>query len=181
MPKPFIIAVVSLILMTALAGCNSESTDPESTTLGQMPSDFNFALDYGIGGKNNVDTYNGTFTKDLVINGTETIQFVIPADKMQEIYTAFMEYKIPDLPDNINAHVSIEEEMLHIIPANNYAFSYTCNNETRTIICDDGGPWNTSGPSELRDRLVDFVDFVREYIHGTEEYQNMSPSEGGYD
>jgi hypothetical protein len=100
---------------------------------------------------------------------------------MQEIYTAFMEYNIPELPDDINAHVSIGEESLHITPADNYTLSYICNNETRTIICDDGGPWNASGPSELRDRLVNFVDLVREYIRGTKQYQDMPPAEGGYD
>jgi hypothetical protein len=53
--------------------------------------------------------------------------------------------------------------------------------ETRTIVCDDGGPWDADlGPPDSRNRLVVFVEFISRYIYGTEKYQNMSPADGAY-
>jgi len=149
----------------------------------EMPDDFNFAIDFGIMGKNNIDTYSSTLTKDIIIAGRETIPFTIPADKMQEIYEAFAEYQIPGLPADINAFAlsSMGDRTTCRTPASTYTLTYTCNGATRTIVCDDGGPWDAdAGPPDARDRLVALVESVAEYIYGTEEYQKMPPAEGGY-
>jgi hypothetical protein len=165
------------ILITTLASCRIESGSPLTE---QMPSDFNFSISFGIGRKNKIDTYEGTFTKDLIIDGTETISFLIQADKMREMYEAFIELEIYKLPDDINADTPIGDTALHITPDAQYSLTYTLNSETKTVSCDDGGPWNADGLPETRDRLVEFIDFVSEYIYGTEEYKNMKPAEGGY-
>ena len=152
-------------------------------TAAEMPDDFNFTIDFGTYGKNNIDTYHNTFTKDLVIAGTETIDFVIPAEKMREIYEVFEEYKISGLPDDINAEVKHDTGQNYTAwtPSARYSLTYTCDGKTRTIVCEDGGPWYAdSGPPDSRNRLVAFVSFVSEYIYSTKDYQKMSPGEGGY-
>lgn len=149
-----------------------------------MPDDFNFKINFGTYGKNCIDTYNSTFTKDLVAAGTETIDFVIPTDEMRKIYEAFIEYKIHELPDDINSEIEIimGKDYTEWEPAANYILTYTYNNVKRTISCNDGGPWYAdSGPPETRNNLVKFVEIVSEYIYNTEEYQKMPPFEGGYE
>ena len=148
----------------------------------QMPDDFNFTIHFGIDGKNCIDTYNHTFTKDLIAKGTATIDFVIPADEMREIYRAFVEYQIAGLPYNMNIKPVIGGLYSSYEPAPTYAITCTCDQVTKTVICDDGGPWDAvSGPPDTRDRLVSFIKIVEDYIYSTPDYQNMPPSEGGYD
>ena len=170
---------VMIILLTAgLSGChNDHAVDA------QIPDDFNFTLSFGINGMSNIDTYNGTFTKDLVSDGTETITFVIPAEKIQEIYNMFEKCKISKLPDDINAHAmeSIGENARSHTPADYYTLTYTKNHKTRTITCNDGGPWDArKGPPDAHKQLVQFINYVCEYIFSTNEYQQMSPAIGAY-
>ena len=158
----------------------------DSTTLppSEMPNDFSFSIDFGTYGKCNIDTYNNTLTKDLVSAGSETIDFIIPEEVMKEIYEAFIEYRIFELPDDINATVDKIDGASYKMqtPSEKYSILYTCNNEVRTVVCEDGGPWLAeTGPPESRNRLVAFVGFVTEYIYNTTDYQNMPPIEGGYD
>lgn len=186
---------VCCLMILLCAGCGVVSPDqinePDANNeLGReiinadTSDDFNFSINFGTYGKNCIDTYNSTFTKDLVSDGTETIDFVIPADKMQEFYMAFEEYKISELPDDINiaAKSSMGKSQTMIASFNrNYSITYTYKEKTRTIRCNDSGPWDAeNGPPDTRNRLVDFVSLIEEYIYSTEEYQNMSPSVGGY-
>jgi hypothetical protein len=170
-----------IMLMT---GCQAVNGQILNANESDMPGDFNFLIDYGICGNNRIDTYSGTFTKDLIIAGTETIDFTIPADKMREIYHAFAEYEVSGLPDDINSEIDLNiagRSYTTHEPYAVYALTYTCNEETRTIVCNDGGPWYAdSGPPDTRGRLVAFVTYITEYIYSTEDYKNMSPAEGGY-
>ncbi|MDR1184778.1 MAG: hypothetical protein LBK67_08280 [Coriobacteriales bacterium] len=165
-----------------MTSTGSEGT-ADDVLVDHMPDDFDFVLDYGVLSKNSIDTYNDTFTKDLVTNGTETISFAIPVDKMQELYAAFREYEISELPDDLNAYAALfieEESMSTVLPASQFVLTYTCDNEIRTITYDAGTRWTTEDPLDPWTRLFGFVEVVCEYIYGTEEYQNMSPAEGGY-
>jgi len=175
--------VLVVLLVVAFSGCeNSDRAVVQQAE--SMPTDFNFTLKFGYAGKNVIDTYQGTFTKDLIINGTETIPFVIPEEKMKEIYASFVANSIIDLPGDINtaAEIPIEAITVWTTPADSYSLIYTCKGVTQTILCEDGGPWDAdTGPPEVYHRLKGFISFVREYIYSTEDYQNMSPAEGGYD
>ena len=189
-----------LLLFSILLGCENDSgvdSAAESSSLQptgvsesnddsaevEIPGDFNFSIDFGVDGQNNIDSYNDTFTKDLIGTGSETIDFTIPDDKMREIYAAFIENKVPELPDDINFEVKFGSGDISMTstPSSKYSVTYTCENETRTIVCDDGGPWNVKiGPPDTRNRLVVFVTLITDYIFSTDEYKNMSPAEGAY-
>ena len=179
MKKTFIILSLFLTLIALLSGC-VKSGDPGKL---EMPDDFAFSLSFGFEGKNNIDTYNGTFTKDLVSAGTETISFLIPSDEMKKIFESFVSNNIAGLPDDINveAQASMGDTASSQTPAEFFTLTYTCNQETRTIVCNDGGPWDgRKGPTDSRNRLVTFVDYVREYVFSSDEYKEMSPQVGAY-
>ena len=159
----FIICIIFVLLF--LSACSDSGVNLEKNF-----DNFNFTLNFGCDdGINCIDTYNGKFTKDLIL-GTETIDFIIPEDKMREIYDAFIKYNIAELPNDVSGVDAMRPKYVYIL-------KYTWGNETRTIICD---PVNTQKAPETHIRLVKFADMITEYIYGTEEYQNMSPANGGY-
>ena len=175
-------AILLLLLLMISVGCNNGNANSNPLDV-QIPDDFNFSLCFGIEGMNDIDTYSDTFTKDLISDGTETISFSIPDEKMKEIYQVFLKNKIAELPDDINAYAleTIGDTASSHTPADYYSLTFTLNGITKTIVCNDGGPWDAKkGPPNERKQLVQFVEFIREYIFSTEEYQNMSPSVGGY-
>ena len=172
MKKLVFLLICFICIMTSCHNANKTETT----------EGFNFVLNFGINGRNVIDTYKGTFTKNLISAGTEKIDFIIPEDKMDEIYKLFEELEIYDLPNDINAHA--EETMKGFLrtrtSSEKYILRYTLNGETKTIVCDDGGPWTVGRLPDTRNRLVKFATFIFEYIYDTDVYKNMQPAEDGY-
>jgi len=54
--------LISLLLLSGCAWANSKDAWPEG-----MPDDFAFSLDYGLYGKNRVDTFTGIIRKDRTV------------------------------------------------------------------------------------------------------------------
>src|SRR5690625_336765 len=52
----------------------------------QMPEDFGFSIQYGVGKKNEIDTFKGVVIKDLVENGTAKANITFSDKEMAEIY-----------------------------------------------------------------------------------------------
>jgi len=164
--KIILLTIIIFIILLSFAACS----DNNKANLEKNFDNFKFTLNFGCDdGINCIDIYNNKFTKDL-IPGTETIDFIIPEDKMREIYEAFLEYDIAGLPDDVSGVDSMR-------PKYTYVLKYTWGNETRTIICD---AVNTYKAADTHLRLAKFADMITEYIYSTDEYQNMSPAKGGY-
>jgi len=111
------IAVISLIW------CISACSDDNDADI------FNFKLDWLTEGLSSIDTYEGVLTRGSRGGISESVEFIIPEDKMQEFYEAFLEYEIYDLPEDISG----KEPSYR--PITYYTFKYTYNKETKTIKC----------------------------------------------
>jgi len=160
-------SVIIILIFTSL--CISACSENDEKLFRR----FNFSLNFGYGlSVNCVDTYNDTFTKDL-IRGTETIKFIIPEDKMREIYETFLEYEIYDLPENISGGACIE-------PTYAYIFTYTYGKSKKTITCSDVDTSGYFSGKATSENFVSFAHMIRDYIYDTEEYKNMSPVNGYY-
>jgi hypothetical protein len=130
--------------------------------------DFNFRLNFYTYGKEQIDTYKGTLTKDLVLNGTKTVKFKIPDNVKNDIYDLMMNIDIMSFPDTLNL------EEVTITPSCDYELTVTMQGKTKTII------WNEGFYPELADDLpkenTDFlklVEYIRDYTYNTDEYKNM--------
>jgi hypothetical protein len=165
-----------IITVSVIICCISACSDNDEAKI------FNFKLDFYVEGSSGIDTYEGTLTKGLRGGITETIDFTVPEDKKQEFYKAFLEYEIYDLPEDVSG---VDNSYR---PITEYTFTYTYNNETRTVTCTgadtsnkDLFEYNTDTiPATLKavehtphTRFIVFVMMIREYIDGTEEWQNI--------
>lgn len=162
--------LLCIALFISLVSCANNSQ-----AHGTAPDDFNFSLCFGVDGKNKLDTYKETFTKDLVIDGTETIDFAIPKEEKQRIYEALLQYGIDQMPDDL----SVDD--YYLTPANHLIFTYTCQNRTKEIVWSNGYWSEDDSLPEQNNRFLRFVKIICEYIQETDQYKNMSPSRGGYD
>lgn len=54
----------------------------------EMPADFDFLVRYGYGEvtKNEINTYQDSVVKDLIMNGTATADITLTEDEMRSIY-----------------------------------------------------------------------------------------------
>lgn len=97
--------VLFLILFTLiLAACNQSNevdvlvSDKQGSTLfsmpEEMPEDFGFSVRYGVGKKNEIDTFNGVVIKDLISNGTAKANITFTDQEMSEIFRKMKEINV---------------------------------------------------------------------------------------
>ncbi|UQZ32616.1 hypothetical protein C2I18_03010 [Paenibacillus sp. PK3_47] len=60
----------------------------------EMPEDFAFSVRFGVKGKNEVNTFEHTVTKDLVSNGTATANLTLTQDELTEIYARMRDINV---------------------------------------------------------------------------------------
>lgn len=77
------------------------SQSPGRATLpGEMPADFGFTAAYGVGAKNIIDTFEGTFIKDVVDppNPNPTAELRLTGKELASLYGGLMDLGILDYP-----------------------------------------------------------------------------------
>ncbi len=146
-----------------------------SLFLRNKQDDFNFRLNYSVLGREQIDTYNNTFTKDLVINGTKTIQFKIPVEVKNKIYSLMREIDIMSFPDTLeNAGISVS-------PSSDYKLTVLIDGKTKTIIWKEGlYPEMTNNLPRNNREFLKLVKYIQDYIYSTKEYKSMPEANGGY-
>ncbi|MDP4179565.1 MAG: hypothetical protein Q8942_00550 [Bacillota bacterium] len=164
-----------LLSVTFLVIQNNKSKDISNLYSANL-DDFNFKLNFNTYGKDQIDTYKGTFTKDLVIDGTKTIDFKIPDSVKKDIYKMMMDIDIMSFPN------SLKVEGMSVTPSFDYKLTVTINGKTKTIVWNEGfyTDMNTNLPKD-NVNFLKLVKHISDYIHSTEEYKNMPQANGGYD
>lgn len=62
--------ILVLLIIFSVVGCTSTSN--ENHLPNSKPADFNFIFNYGIGAKSQLNTIEGTYTKDMVLEESIT-------------------------------------------------------------------------------------------------------------
>ncbi|WP_160037077.1 hypothetical protein [Paenibacillus sp. An7] len=140
---------------------------------GEMPEDFNFSLSYGYGevNKNEINTYNNSVTKDLIIKGTAKADFSFSQDEMQSIYKKMREINI------MRINEFSQQGDCAKTPSNTDSWKITINSETRTF------SWMDQHCSVSNDEklLLDLRIYIQQIVDGKDAYIALPEAEGGYD
>jgi len=132
----------------------------------QKPDDFNFIFRYGVGGKNEIDTFKGTYTKDMVTEPSITIDFKLSDSEMEGVYKKIEELEIFNITEK-------NKDNLIVTPCNSYYLKVQSKSEVKDISWD-----NCSGtPNE---RLTELSDYITSIIESYEEVKNLPVPEGAY-
>ena len=87
--------------MTSRAHAIPTPTGLTTTPAHETPGDFGFVLRYGYGGfsrKNVLDTFAGTFTKDMIVDPSITTELRLSPEDLADIYRRMVEIDIWDYP-----------------------------------------------------------------------------------
>lgn len=69
-------------------------TEKLQTMPEEMPDDFQFSVQFGVHAKNEVNTYDGRVTKDLIDHGTATAELLFTAAERAQIYEHMREINV---------------------------------------------------------------------------------------
>ena len=116
-----------LFLLIGLLGCqqngkeeevNNETSknvtnSPTQNMPKDMSGDFDFSIKFGVQKKNEINTFEGTVTKDLIADGTATTELILTKEEMKDIYGKMQEIYIAETkefsPEPINGMVCTQE------------------------------------------------------------------------
>jgi len=139
-----------------------------------MPEDFAIDFSYWIypAQKNQMDTFSGKIQKDLVMNGVATSAFACEKEDLEAIYAKMKELKIFELSGHLIS------DNVQVTPNEIFQIRYRINGQ-EFIISGDG---STEMTDDIRgSHLHEFMEYLRDFMTGTLEYQAMPKQEGGYD
>lgn len=99
--KPCVVLVVALagfaVAYAFLVGPFLASLVPPFDS-SQNP--VNIVFKFGVGAKNELDTFNGTFTKDLVIDGTTSTRLALSAEELKQVEQKLVNIGFFNLPES---------------------------------------------------------------------------------
>lgn len=138
-------------------------------------SDFNVLFKYGVGARNVLNTYEGTYTKDLVLDPPVTTELSLTQDEQNRIYQKMVDINFFEYPDTFSIAVD-NEEAGFFTPFSTYYFKVEHNSTTKELLWED----KIFAEDEKADKLRELINFIREIVESKEEYKKLPPSTGGY-
>lgn len=178
---------VLFALLLVTAGCEAKSnlniesdTDQhiETTTAPNkmpkdMPSTFNFMVRFGIGtvNKNEINTFQGTVTKDLIENGTASAKIKFTKEELSSIYLKMRDINIMAI-QNLSPAVSGCER----VPFSEDMWEISINGETNTFTWTD----KHCNLTEEAEQVLELRKFIQDIVEEKPEYIKLPEAEGGY-
>ncbi|TSB45559.1 hypothetical protein [Alkalicoccobacillus porphyridii] len=158
--------LLSLGALAILSAC-SPSADYTSPLPKKMPDDFNISLKYGVTMANELNTYENTYTKDLISDGTASTEMPLTEDERLFIYEKLRSVDLLALPTQMGSTC--------VVPFERYDLMMTADGEELTF------EWDTSCDTEKLNKWEEVMkDIHKEIIYKRSEYQELPEASGGY-
>jgi len=163
MASVMVFSTVLVIFVGSLE--NSSSSSPRN--------DFNFNLlfRYGVGAKNELNTFEDTYTKDMVVDPSVTIRLVLSDAELEQIGQKMVEMGFFDYPEEfpLRTDVLITPRMDYYIKVAN-----------ASIVKEVSWTSNSMLENSVQNSLFQLVDLIRGIIEQKPEYESLPSARGGY-
>jgi hypothetical protein len=173
MKKALLILILSSLLV--ITGCNIASAQQAAGDNPQK-SDFNFIFKYGVSGGNTLDTFHGTYTRDMILDPAITIDMVLTAAEMDSIYQKMVEIDFFNYPDKFSVDVADNETKIEVAPYPTYFFKVEYSGKTKELLWHD----KYVNSDAQADKLKELINLIKGIIELKPEYQALPQPSGGY-
>jgi len=167
--KFFLIAIAVIIL--AVAGFvvfKQLNTSSQNSSTGK-PANFNLIFKYGVGAKNELNTFEQTYTKDMVMDPSITIKFKLSDSELAGIYQKINDLKLFDK----NEELTEGDINTFVTPCSNYYLKVQIDSIQKELSLDDCR-------GKVNDAFQQFADYIISVIESKEEYKKLPDPNGGY-
>lgn len=162
--------ITGLALVVALlgtAGC---------TVPAPGESDFGLIFRYGVMARNELNTFRGTYTKDMVSDPSITVDLSLSEGELDSIYQKMVEIDFFDYPDEFSVSVLPGESVGMVTPHSSYYFKVEYGSRVKELRWED----RIINKDEKADKLRELIKLIRDVIESKEEYQRLPEPTSGY-
>ncbi len=164
------LTVANLALVVALlvtAGCTTQTL---------RESNFNLVFKYGVGARNELDTFNGTFTKDMISDPSITVNLYLSEEEMDSIYQKMVEIDFFDYPDEFSIPIPPDGKIGIVTPYNSYYFKVEYDSKIKELWWED----EITNENVEADKLRELINLIWDIIKSKDEYKELPEPTGGY-
>ncbi len=162
----FTVSIVLVVAVLGMVGCSSSPAQ----------SDFNLIFRYGVGARNELNTFKGTYTKDMIGDPSIKVPLSLTEEELDRIYRKMIEIDFFDYPEEFSVAVAPGGMVGIITPHSSYYFK----------VEDDSGIKELRWEAEIinedaeADKLRELIKLIRDIIEAREEYQRLPEPTSGY-
>lgn len=166
---------IMLLIVAALMVCQSQAQDSS------RPADFNLIFRYGVDARNILNTFDSTFTRDMIVDSSFVIKLVLTSQELDTIYDLFKMidfYCYPDTFEPLQATTNAKGErvVLDVSPHPTYVFTIQSGGKIKNLWWDK---WTESQSDEAK-RLREVIMHIRRTIESKPEYKRLPKPKGHY-
>jgi hypothetical protein len=158
---------LSLIAALSFMSC-SQSTDLSETR------DFNLKFSYGVSARNVLNTFENTYTKDLIMDGTITVPFKLSCSDLKQISDKMIGINFFTYPDTF--FIQPGDTAAIITPCNTYDFEVSNKSVSKHLYWVDEIVKQDTQAIKLRE----LISFIKTIVQSKPEYSQLPPAKGGY-
>lgn len=140
------------------------------------PENFNVIFKYGVDAKNVLNTYDNTFTKDMVIDPNITTTLVLSSQELDAIYQKMIEIDFFAYPNSFAVPTDPNGCTGAVTPASTYRFDVVAGDTRKTLVWGD----YITNPDDQASKLRELIRLIKTLIQARDEYKQLPQPRGGY-
>ena len=159
--------ILTLVLSFLQVSCSDIGTGPPGRYL-------DLSLRYGVLARNELNTFNDRFTKDLILDGTATTTLVLSPADFDSIEPHLRAIDILEYADTFV--VLTRDTIVSINPYQTYILKVRMGSRWKEVFWEDSIISADPRATQLREA----VEFIRALVQSKPEYKQLPPARGGY-
>jgi len=172
---------LALIIMAGLmltTSCKQSDTriPGENDGNGTPFTNFNFEFRYGVTSRNKLDTFHGTYTKDMILAPSITINLRLNEHEFAQILTKMQEIDFFNYPDVFKVEIPPGDLTTVVTPYSKYYFKVQYGSIIKELLWED----EIRNENEKAYKLRELIKLIRSIIESKEEYKELPEPRGGY-
>ena len=165
--------VIFFISISCKRSFDSISIAPECNS---QKNQINFLFKYGIALRNELDTYDCTFQKDLILDPSMRVNLILDKIEIDSIYNKMRNISFFSYPDTFAIHTESEDTVSLIMPSMKYYFHVKSDSIDKELYLDDSIIIENTEEDMLRSLNKYIIDIIK----SKEAYKNLPEPRGAY-
>jgi hypothetical protein len=163
------------VLVLSLVSCGAPRQGSPPTGPGSG-GDLSLLFKYGVGAKNVLDTAEGTFTRDMIVDPAKKVSLRLTREELHRISAKMDEIDFWSYPDVLEFETPADGVVTMVTPYTSYYFRAVRSGTVKELSWDDRYSDQTARATMLRYLFA----LIRGTVESKAEYKALPEPRGGY-
>ena len=163
--------ILAIVVVSVVAALMLANVQLQYRYVAPRKSEFNLLFKYGVAAMNELDTFNNTYTKDLVMNPPITTGLYLSDEEIGRIAQKMVDIDFFNYPESFPP--STER---FLTPSTEYYLKV----QNGTMVKEVSWNSNSQLTGSLEDGLLQLVNCITDIVEQRPEYKALPPPMGGY-